>query len=303
MNKKIISIISAFIFSVIIWGSVSLSNSYLINISVPLKLLGMPHGYTSGARTVKEINIRLKGDGWKLASIMLSRNLEFIVPAGLDSGRRFIRLNDAISENTWLTQGIQVYDIAPDTLSFRIEKIRQKLVRIYSKLNLEFKPEFGRTSDIRIEPDTVLIFGTRSTLKNLDSIPTVNKSIFDLESSFSDRIELAQLEGISYKYNYCNVSFDVQRIADKKFEDIPVKIQNIPQNQDLILFPNSINITLRGGINTLGKMKADEIQAYLEFQSAATDSTGSVEPVIITPGYMSIVDIVPPRLKYIIKKY
>jgi YbbR domain-containing protein len=303
MKKKVISIISALVLSIVIWGSVNLSNYYYTTLTVPLKLLGMPHGYTSSAYTVKNIQIRIKGEGWKLASLMLNSDMTFIVPAGLDSGKRFINLNDAISENTWIAGGIQVLNISPDTLSFKVERVRQKKVKIVPDIELNFKSDYGIISDIILNPDSVIIYGARSVLKNIDSIKTIRKSFYDLESPLSEQIDLENIDGISYLRNSTNISLEVQRIVDKIFDNIPIHVQNIPHNQDLVLFPNQIDITLRGGINVLGKMGSETFHPYIDFQQAYEDTTGLLIPELNVPPHVSIIDIRPSAIKYIIKKY
>ena len=55
------------------------------------------------------------------------------------------------------------------------------------------------------------------------------------------------------------LTFDVQRIVEKSFEGIKVVINDIPDDRNIVLIPNTIDCSLRGGINILGKITPDQI--------------------------------------------
>ena len=84
MRKKINIFIASFIFATILWGSISLSDVYFTNVDVKLALVNLPQGYTIGTPLPEKINVRVRGQGWKLVSINVGPETEFRV-AGLGS--------------------------------------------------------------------------------------------------------------------------------------------------------------------------------------------------------------------------
>lgn len=302
-KNKIMAILSAFIFSVILWGSVSLSGDYFVTVVVPVQITNVPENYLADVVSSKEVLLRLKGEGWTLSSVSMGTDLEFKVSADFDSGRVFLNLNRSISDNDWLTSGIQVYDISPDTISARIDKISQKKLRIIPAYKLEFEPGYGLASEAKIIPDSILVYGTRRKLESLEAIPTVEKVFSGLERNSVETIELAQIDGLTYNIRNCTATFDVQKIVDKKFSKIDIEIFNVPEARDLLLFPNNVNITLRGGINVLGKMNNDVIRVLVDYSKVLSDTTGTISPDVKIPGNTTLVNTEPEKLKYIIKKY
>ena len=99
------------------------------------------------------------------------------------------------------------------------------------------------------------------------------------------------------------LSFDVQKIVDKSFEDISVEVKGVPPSRELLLFPSKITVTLRGGIKMLGTLKAEKIHAYVNFKNAFKDTLGVIEPTIEIPEYTKISNVEPKTLEYIIKQY
>ncbi len=303
MNKKVISIISVFLFSVILWGSVSLSNNFTTRIKVPIKITNLPEGFIVGSTSEKEITLNIKGEGWKLISLFWGPQPEYSVPIGANYDSETYNLKDALKENEWLANGIQVYDIYPNKVSFKIERIKEKRIKIYPNIQLSFKQEYILGSDINISPESILVYGPKNLLNQFDSLPTIKKYYTELESGVDEQIEIQPVDGLIYESNFCSLNFDVQKVADKSFENLEVKINNVPPSRELLLFPNKISLILRGGINILGRLQSNEIIATVDYQKVLQDTTGTIEPVLQIPKYVKVIEVKPNFLKYIIKKY
>ncbi|MCX6150140.1 MAG: hypothetical protein NTX22_06430 [Ignavibacteriales bacterium] len=303
MNKKFYSILAAFILSIIIWGSVTLSYYYVIKVRVPIKVTNLPDGYIIGSVSVKDITINLRGEGWKILSLLWGKKPNYVIALSQDEMDETFYLKDALKENEWLSNGIQVFDMYPTSFKYKVEKMKEKKVRIYSALNLIFNPEYGIASKITIIPESITVSGPKAILNELDSIPTLKKQFDNLENNVDEKVELQPIENVTYSTNIVNVIFDVQKIVDKSFENLEVEIVNLPKSREVSLFPNKISVVLRGGINILSKLSNDNIHPFVDYQSLIKDTTGTIEPTINIAGFTKTIDIKPARLTYIIKKF
>lgn len=296
-------IIISVIFSIIIWGSISLSSDYFAVIEVPLKLVNIPKGLTSGSVMPDKILIKVKSKGWKLISMNVASPAEFVVPQSVDSGLKFINLNNYLSENNWLSEDMQVMDIIPDTISFYIESIGTKKLPIEANLNLNFKTGYGLASEIKFIPDSVMVTGPKSILKKMKSIITERSTYNNLSEKIVERIEVKKLRGFSYSADNLLMSLDVQAIIDKSFEEIPVKVLNVPPDREVVLIPNLITVSVLGGIEVLGKLSENDFSASIEYGEVVVDSTGTVAPEIDFPDNTQLIYIKPERLRYVITKF
>ena len=50
-------------------------------------------------------------------------------------------------------------------------------------------------------------------------------------------------------------------------------------------------------------MNSEDIISYVKFIQVINDTTGAVEPIINIPNFTSLVNKVPQKVEYIIKKY
>ena len=183
------------------------------------------------------------------------------------------------------------------------EKIISKKLPVVPDLNLEFKPGYGLAEDILVNPDSVIAYGPLSVLKEMRELKTETKSFISLDSKLETTARISALSGFTYNADLINLTLDIQKIVDKQFDDIPVEVLDIPSDKEVLLLPNKIGISARGGIEVLGKLKQNQFRAYVHYGDVVLDTTGSVSPVIEKPENITIQFLKPERLRYIIKSF
>jgi YbbR domain-containing protein len=303
MKKNLHIIIISVIFSIILWVSISLSNEYYATFKIPLQLVNFPEGYTIGSKIPDYISVKLKGEGWKLAALKLGRETDYVVASGNETGKRFINLYNYLVDNQWLSSDIEVIDISPDTLSYDVEKIASTKAEIIPDLNLNFKPGFGLATPMIVKPETTVVFGPASKIKNLRGVATEKLSLNNLDDKVDEKIPLEKIPEMNFSSSSVNIVLDVQKIVDKNFDNLTVNIIDVPSDRNVVLLPNKISIGLRGGVDVLAKLDNSQLNAYINYRDVVLDTLGSVVPKIVLPGNTSLIYIKPERLRYIIKKF
>lgn len=301
MQKKWITIALIGIFSLVLWGSVSLSGDYYTTIDVPVKYEDIPEDYSVGSASTEMLTLSIRGMGWQLAALM-GRDLEYTISADYDSGSHSVYLKDELNQNNWISSSYEVVEISPNRIEFQVEKVSSKKVKVIPNLELNYRPNYDIISEIRVTPDTVKISGPGSLIESTDFIETVEEEFYDLEKNFSEQIPISKNKNLQYSVNDVRVEFEVQKIADKSFEKIPVEIRGAPSSRKLILFPPNVTVVLRGGIKKLAKLTGNDIDVFITFRQAVDDSLGTIEPVIEIPKYSTLIDVKPHKLEYIIKQ-
>jgi YbbR domain-containing protein len=303
MKKNLHIIFISFLFSIILWVSISLSNDYYTTIQVPVKIIDFPTGFSSGSSMPEEISIKVKGKGWKLITLNLATSQNYVIPVGQLAGRRVINLFNYLAENQWLSSDLEVISISPDTVSFYIEKISGKKVPIIPVLNLNFRPGYGLASPTTIEPESTYVYGPISFLNKLDHVTTESLGSDQFDSRVVRKVPIKSIPGMTYRDESVLVKVDVQRIVEKNFDSLLVHVIDIPKDRNVLLLPNRINVSIRGGIEVLGKIDTAQFNAYVNYRDVVMDTVGSIAPHIDLPEKTSLIFIKPERLRYIIKKF
>ncbi len=303
MKKNTFIIIVSLIFSIILWVSLSLSNDYYSSINVKLQITDLPDGYTTASNLPATVVIKMKGKGWKLAVEKLGPAPDFILSAKNDSGRIVSNLYNSLGDNHWLTSEIEVININPDTISFNVEKIASKKLKIVPRIDITFKSGFGLAEPVYIYPESTLVYGPWTKIKNMTNVYTESVSYKNIDSRINTKISIYNPPDISYGDASASVFINVQKIVEMNFDDLPVKIDDIPKDRDIIILPNKISIGVRGGIDILGKISPDQFKITVNYRNIVLDTLGSVQPDIELPKNIQLIYSKPERLRYIIKKY
>lgn len=303
MKNKLSIIISSIVFSILIWGSVTLSDQFFSSMEMDVKVVNQPTGYSCGYVDPEKISLKVKAEGWQLLSLNLNREHSFLISADNDSGLKKIDPFDEISENTWISSGISILEISPRNISYDVDRIKFKKVKILPSVDLTFNEGFGLATPVRVYPDSVLVAGPKSILDTLSFVQTDLVELSSLDNLSKIITEIKDIRGFQFERKNVELTFDVQRIVEKTFSDIKVVINDIPEDRDIVLIPNTIECSLRGGISILGKLSNDQISASVYYSQIVYDTTGTIQPRILIPENTQLVFTKPTRLNYIIKKF
>lgn len=303
MKYKLVTIISIFIFSTLLWVFVSFSSEYSTTIKVPVRITNIPEGYSTIDISDKLVTLNVKGQGWQLAQLTFGLQEYLDIPFVGDKEEQTVSVRNVLEQNSWVSSSIQISLVEPEQLTYSVERINYRIVKIIPKVSLSYKPGYDLVSEIIISPDTVQISGPKSVIEELEYIETEKLQLNELDGGRQMDIALAKKENIDYSFDKTRLSFDVQKIVDKTFENIEVERRGVPPSRELLLFPERVKVVLRGGISILGKMDDSEIKLYVNFRQALEDTLGSIVPKINVPEFTTLIDIRPKRLDYIIKQF
>lgn len=306
MKYKLITVISILIFSTLLWIFVSFSDEYSTTIKVPVRITNIPEGYSTIELSDNSVSLNVKGQGWQLAQLTFGIQEYLDIPftkTTAATNDHIVSVRNALEQNSWVTSSIQVNLIEPEQLSYSIERINYKVVPIVPKVSLSYKTGYDLVSEIIIDPDTVQISGPKSVIDETKLIETEHLVLEALDRAKQIDIALAKNDNLNYSFERTQLSFDVQKIVDKTFENIEVERRGVPPARDLLLFPEKVKVILRGGINILGQMDNSKIKLYINFRQALEDTLGSIVPKIEIPEFTTLIDIRPKRLDYIIKQF
>jgi len=302
MKPKFLKIFLSTIFSIILWIFVSFSYEYTTTFRVPINFTNIKESNTILSQSSNEINLTIKGQGWVLAQISSVAESYFQISTNEKVGIQHADVREALSENSWLNPSVQVVMLSPAVVDYAIERLNSKVVPILTDIKIDIEEGYGIVSDIILNPDSVKIFGPVTLMNTIHDVSTKPLQLTNIDEDISTEIVLKPLEYIKYEKEITRIEFSVQKLVDKTFENVPVKVENVPNLRTLELFPPHINITLRGGLVNLGVMRTDSIKATVDFNDAFLDSLGKINPKILIPNFTTLTNVNPKTLKYIIKQ-
>lgn len=302
MNKRFYVVISVFI-AIIIWISIALSDSYYTSYNLRLRITDVPENFTPSINIPEFINIKIKADGWTLLPLEFGGEKYFNISAKNDSSKLSENLVNFIQMNSWYNNKMNIIEINPRVINVNIEPKVESLVKVIPDIYMEFKRGFGLASEIVLEPDSVLIKGPSSEINKIKEINTEKISLIELDEPIEIIASLNLPKGFYSDIEKVKIYLDIQRIIDNTIADVPVIVENVPKNIEIVIIPKTVNLTLRGGINYFSNYNKGEILARVDYNDIINDTLGYLRPDIQIPKNFNLISTNPDVVRYIIKKY
>ncbi len=297
-------ILASALVGVLSWLAVSLSEQFQISINVPIAIENIPDGYAVRTPVPADIRVRLRGDGWKLAMLLLGPHRNLPLTAGPPLTRRQILLLNELADQLPLRPGVQIVSATPDTLTLELDRSAQKRVPVEMQCSLSFGQTFGQVGDVTVSPDSVTVTGSESVLRGISGWKTAFAQFADLQAPLDAVVPLS--EGPPYLLTVSpprvRIHADIEQFAEKTLQGIPVNVRSVPGNSEVILIPPRIEVVVRAGMKQLAALDPSEIQVFTDYPVIKADTTGTIEPSVSAPPGVQILQKHPGRLTYIIRK-
>jgi YbbR domain-containing protein len=305
MSKRHLHILLVtFAVGCLLWLSVNLRETYQITVAVPLTIDDIPAGMAIRTPVPSTLQVRYRGDGWRLAAILMGPDPHLVIPlSSLPPGRRAITINEVL-DRLPVNAGVQILDMIPDTITVALDRYAERRVAVEPDCVFSFRDGYGQVGEVTIVPESVTIGGAETLLAEISSWKTEPTTFRDLKSPVDAEVNLAQggTSLIACMPPVVRIRMNVQPFAEKVFSGLPVEVLNLPANRDLICIPPKLEIVARGGIRQLANLMSSDFQVVVDFDETLTDSTQTLAPKVTGPAGITIVTRKPERVQYIVRR-
>lgn len=287
-----------------VWLSVNLSEQYSITLETPLTIEGIPDGMAVRSPVPHSLQLRFRGDGWRLAALMVGSLPHIRVPLNsLPPANPSISVTTILDRIT-LAPGVQLIDINPDTVSLLLDRRSEKRVPVRANITVSYRDGYGQVGPAIVSPESVTVYGAVSVLQQITEWGTSVARFDDLKNPLEEDVVLAPSTDhlLELSPAAVKVRVNVQPFAEKSYGGLPVEIRALPANRDVIFIPPKVEIVARGGIRQLSSILPVDFQVVVDYAAILNDTTGYVEPVVTPPPGVQVVARRPEKLQYIVRK-
>jgi len=294
----------SFVVAVMFWFSVTMGDSYRMQYEIPLTVTNMPRDLAFYRPLPDNISVMLQANGWQLLFLSAGKPVVFEIP-GEALRNRFILTNRVLGEMLKLPPGVQAIRAYPDTLFMYVDRFEEKKVPLRANnISVSFKSDFGLIRSIEMIPDSVTLKGSGRVLRNIESWPVEARTYENLSIPVADELPLLDsLPGVvKFDINKTTLYIPTEQMAEMVFDGIPVTIRGVPSDREVLFSSQSINVTVRGGVNVLSALNSDDFKAILTFDTILADTSGNVIPTLVLPTGLQLLRIDPTEIRYTIRR-
>ncbi|MDN4165988.1 hypothetical protein QWY31_10775 [Cytophagales bacterium LB-30] len=216
LKVVVLSILAATTF----WFFTALNKNYTTQINYPISFVYEREGLMEVAENAKEISIDVSGGGWNLLRKTVWFNVpEVVIPIENPLNTHYIRGAALYPEIASQLKEIKLNYVVTDTLFFDIQRIDTLKVALFvpdSAISLE--TDHRVTSDVMINPDTLLVVGPEKILAQLDGRLAIPLRQTEIDNNFRERINVPKypFEKVQISPPSVEVFFEVTRYVHKE---------------------------------------------------------------------------------------
>jgi len=290
--------------SVVLWLSLNFNQVYEIEKTVPVNFR-VSKPYSVSGNIPLNLEVKFRGVGWNLMRLFTSLNLEFNYEVSAKKKESFtILTKDYLRANLDLSQNLDIISVYPETLFVKVDTYEEKYVKLLPHMQINCREGYQVVGQPTLQPDSLKIGGSIELLRNINHLNTkyivfdnvnagISRNIF-VSDSLSNLLWLSQ--------NEVKLNVNIELTAEKDFENIEIKVPNVPDDKEVLLIPQNLTVQLKGGVNQLAQIENSRIIAKVDYYKILSDTTGSVVPYFEIPPGCVVIAVKPDIIQYVIKK-
>jgi YbbR domain-containing protein len=273
-------------------------------IDVPVKIENLRNDQAIAVPLPNSVRINIQGTGWQLLNTTISPNLFYTIDFASLSKNDVLLTSRELHEHVNISNAVKVLGTTPETILVRLDEKVTKKVPVVGMLKASYREGFGIVGSVKTKPDSVILTGARSMLNEIQHwhTETILLNDINIPISLTTTLKDSLRFEISRSASTISISFDVQPIAEKTVNDIPVEIVQVPDKRNVVLIPPKISIIIRSGVNNIANLSEKDFYAFVDYKSILLDTSGKIHPTIVGPENVKIVQQNPEKIQYVVRK-
>jgi YbbR domain-containing protein len=291
-TEKIGLTLGAFGLSLLLWIFVVSENEYTMVLDFPIEARNLSVQKAHKEEVPSYATVKIKGVGrdlFKTYVLLPFTDSKLVLDLeGISKDYEFI-LNEYFDQNPQkvvipLNYKIEYVEVVyPYKIKISLDEFISKKVPVFSNIIVTPKAGFTIVGNETIQPDQITIAGPEEELALINHLETTNDTILDVDGLLLKKVPIASLgKLIKYSENFVNINLNIQQISERIIANVPVKIIDVPSGIRVFSSPQTVSLTVVGGVRRIASLKPNEIKIYINFKKWNI-SKQFYEPNVVIP--------------------
>lgn len=196
------------------------------------------------------VSANVTASGFRLLSLSMRRSRVVDITFDADAFRHEEGDFYTISANNLVPYTERIFgagakaQYASDRVVVRFESRSFKKVKVVAMEQIRFKDQYMAVSEIKLSPDSVLVYGNPALLEDIDKVFTYPINAYDVDRSIGGKVAISVPENTRLSEKEVLYSLDVSRYVEIR-ETLPVGVRNVPEGKTLAVFPPTVDVAFR----------------------------------------------------------
>ena len=307
VRKKIIIPFGSLILAILLWIFVVSEKKYNMILDLPIEARNLSAQMAHKEEVPSYASIKIRGTGRDLfKSILLKNYAGFKLVLDLEgiSEEYEFNLNEYFEKYPRkvvlpLNYNLSFVEVIhPNRIKISLDEYQVKKVPIISNLYISPSPGYMLVGDIKLKPKMIEIAGPKEEIALINHVDTAYDTIINITNAYKGNVKIFSKKNlIKYSPSFVEVSLDIQQISERIIADIPVSINDVPEKIRVFPSPQTVSLTVVGGLQRIASLQPDEINVIISFNDW-NSQIQFYEPYVELPsGILNWKDISPKNLE------
>jgi YbbR domain-containing protein len=309
-GKAFVFLVCLFLAS-FLWILNALQKRYTDRISIPVQYINKPSAKELTSKLPDRLELTVDAVGYTLLQYKLNIAVSPLLVDVNELTNNYLENNFSTKYSISTTKHrdefakqisseMTITSIRPDTITFKISHVVEKLIKVYPQLSLNFAKEYIQLNQAQVEPESVLIKGPEEILDTLKFIYTKPIEAKNVSQSFSKKTWLIIPSELKSELTQVSVKIAVEQYTEAKFE-VPIQVNSQPEGMTIKTFPSQVKVLCRVGISEYNKLSSSSFKAVIDYAGHSQQSKLPVKLLNLSENIISI-DYSPKEVEFIIER-
>ena len=253
----------ALAFAVVLWMVVSGAETVERGLRVPLELQQLPAGIELTGEPPTTVDVRVRGGSSLLSRLGAGDVIAMLDLRSVQAGRQVIPLTP---DQVRVPFGVDVIQLTPSAVAMEFEPAASRQVPVVPSVDGHPAPGFI-VGTMAAEPATVEVVGPESAVKRATEAVTQAVSVSNAKERVRETVRLGLLDPLLRFKNARAATVTVQILPaplERTLRNRPLHLKNLSGALTAQAEPASVDVTLRGSRESLGRFDSDDVVAYVD---------------------------------------
>lgn len=286
-----------------LWFYVKSAATFRMLVDVPVTVTNLPPGFVVVSDLPGTVPVEFEADGKTLLGLQFLWDVRYVLDLGGYQDGTPIVLSDFPKNVKWPEKSSARIVTFPftDTLRVYSEKEVARRIPVQADVEVRCTPGFVLVGGIRLTPDSISVTGPKSLVESIRFLKTESRSLEDVseDKSLSLKILRPDTKKLRYEDRLIAVALDVQPLAERTMDNIPVRLVRVPEPVQAVVQPSTFSLKIRGGVDLLATVTRDSIRGVIDY--AEEQRLKRVEALIniTVPGDIQWSQLIPSRFRIV----
>lgn len=304
--KKILTFAFFVLLSAVFWFMQIYRQNFNTTYNIPVKYVSIPDSVVFETRLPSEIEVYVEDNGYGLFKYFFRRRNDSLTI----NVREIINSpNGKVMQGSYLEQELRnrllpsttILSYNPSRISFNYSLLQQKKVPVILDVQIFLASGYLLSGDIYTIPDSVLLYGGRDNLANINYAYTVSDTITNVRSQEPLTFDIKPINNIRFVPDRVDVVVPVDRYTQKDVT-IPISVINMPEDLNVRFFPSTVKVSFLIGLSQYNTVNEEDFSIQLDYNDLKDMHESVPLRLTLYPDHIQNLSLSPSEVEFIFEK-